>query len=340
MAGERVVGQRAGRALPLPLAVVIAACSSSSAPPAATTSLTVGVESEQLGGEVGAAHLTTTVDGNAATDETLQVLNNPGAFPHAIRLTPPSSNPSARVDVEIEGYVNPAYMPGNPNDKAILTRLASTSFVPGMDMLLRINLQQQCLLPLPGGPPGAPICTAPQTCISGLCRDDSVATSSLEPYSDNWPTDAPDVCKPAGAGPPVVYVGTGQSDYLPLTDGQMLQAELGPQGGHHIWIAARMHNLKQSGSTTTITAVIPSTGFQAPPTGYIFTFNPDEGGFCKLYGLRFQLDAGGVDYHPFLGNPLDVTVTIKDSSGTVGTGLAHITVAPTILCPPSTPNCK
>jgi hypothetical protein len=136
-----------------------------------------------------------------------------------------------------------------------------------------------------------------------------------------------------------VQVGTGQTDYLPLTAGQSVQAELGPQGGHHIWIATRQENLKQAGSTTTITSVQPSTGLVGPRTAYIFTFQPDEGGFCKLAGLRYQLDQDGTDYHLFLGQPLDVTVTIADSTGATGTGVAHINIAPTILCPSGTSGC-
>ena len=69
--------------------------------------------------------------------------------------------------------------------------------------------------------------------------------------------------RPTSASPrtraaPVVQVGTGQTDYLPVTAGQTVQMEQGPQGGHHVWIAVRQRNLKQSGSTTTITSVVPS----------------------------------------------------------------------------------
>jgi hypothetical protein len=206
-------------------------------------------------------------------------------------------------------------------------------------MLLRVTVQGQCLLMLPGGPAGGPVCTPPQTCIDGACQDDTVPPQRLEPYSPDWPNNAPDVCRPLNAGPPVVQVGTGQTDYLPVTPGQMVQMEQGPQGGHHIWIAVRQQNLKQSGSTTTITSVQPTTGIAGPRTAYIFTFAPDEGGFCKLAGLRYQLDQDGGDYRRFLGAPLDVTVTIADPTGATGTGVAHLDVAPTLLCPTGTLGC-
>jgi hypothetical protein len=307
------------------------ACSKAQ-PPGAPTSLTVGIESDPMGGAIGAAHVTTKVDGKAATDETFLVANNAGAFPHAVRLTPSAADPAAQVDVEIDGFFDPNFATDGNTAPPLISRLATTNFVPGEDLLLRVNLDLQCLLALPGGPPGGPTCTAPATCIRGSCQSDLVPTSALEPYTDSWPSDAPDICKPANAGPPVVQVGTGQTDYVPATDGETVQIEQGPQGGHHIWVAVRMENLKETGSVTTITSAQPDTGLAGPSTSYAFTFNADEGGYCKLFGLRYQLDVTGTDYHLFLGHPLDVTVTIKDSSGATGSGVAHLAVAPTILC--------
>src|SRR5262249_9052229 len=90
---------------------------------------------------------------------------------------------------------------------------------------------------------------------------------------------------------------------------------------------------KQTGTTTTLTSVQPTTGMPGPRTAFIFTFAPDEGQFCKLAGLRYQLDLDGTDYRLFLGKPLDVTAVIADPSGATGTGVAHLNIAPTVLCP-------
>jgi hypothetical protein len=130
-----------------------------------------------------------------------------------------------------------------------------------------------------------------------------------------------------------LQIGTGQSYYLPLTKGQTLQAETGAQGGHHIWIATRMKNMKQMGTTTKIVGVQPETGARIPPTTLAFSYSPDEGGYCKLYGIRYQLDNEGIDYTQFLGKPLDVTVTATDPSGTTTTATARIQVAPTLVNP-------
>jgi hypothetical protein len=314
-------------------ALVPSACTThNGGTPTATTSMVVGLSSEDMGATLGTIHVVTTVNGAVADDKTIDPVLNPKWFPTEIKVAPPAGATAGTVEVKIDGYLEEK---AASSGTLLLSRLAKADFIPNQATLMRVTLQTQCLLPLPGGV-GAPVCNAPTTCISGACASEA---TSLEPYEPMWATDLPDICKPASAGPPQVFVGTGQTDYLPVTDGQTLQAELGPQGGHHIWIATRMHNLKQAGSTTTLTATQPGTGLTVPATAYVFTFDADEGGYCKLYGLRFQLDANGNPYVPFLGKPLDVTVTIKDQSGGVGTSTAHINIAPTILCPGGQTSC-
>jgi len=305
--------------------VAAAGCSPSHA--GVTTSVVVGVQSEPLNGTIGTLHVVTTLAGAPGTDETLA----PSALPHEVHLVPPGGDATAAIAVEVDGYTSPTWTPGSP-DPPVLVRTAETTFVPDETRLLRVMLQGACLLPLPGGPPAGPVCDAPQTCIGGVCQSDQVPAQALEPYASGWASEAPDICKPIGAGSPVVQVGTGQSDYLPLTDGQTVQMEQGPQGGHHIWIAVRQENLKQAGSITTITSVQTSTGLSGPKMAFVFDFEEDQGGFCKLAGLRYQLDIDGTDYHQFLGQPLSVTVVIADSAGATGTGVANVNVAPTILC--------
>jgi hypothetical protein len=296
-----------------------------------------------LAGAVGTLHVITALDGAMNSDEILAL----DALPHEVALVPPDGRLDATIAVRIDAYQQPGWTPRSA-DAPVLIRTAETHFVPGHISLLRVMLQGQCLLPLPGGPPppGMPVCVASadsgapqQTCIAGNCQSDLVPPEALEVYAHNWAANAPDVCKPVSAGPPVVQVGTGQTDYLPLTNGQTVQMELGPQGGHHVWIGVRQRNLKQSGSVTKITSTQPGTGVVGPQTSFAFTFDPDEGGFCKLAGLRYQVDVDGADYHQFLGKPLDVTVTIKDASGALGSGVAHMNIDPQLLCPSGTSGC-
>ena len=298
------------------------------------TQLVVGIQSEPMGGVVSSVHIVIKVAGAVVTDEVVRPVKGAhGLFPPPWEKTLSGAG-TAEVDVSVEAM-------GADGAAPVLTRLASTHFVPGRLELLRVQLESRCIVypPTPRGPskvPGrlnGPTCAAPTTCILGTCQSDVVPPAALEAYAPSWATNVPDRCKPANAGPPVLQTGTGQTTYLPLEPMQTLQAEAGPQGGHHIWIAARMKNIKQSLSTTKIEAVQPGTGTPIPPSTFVFSFAPDQGGFCKLYGLRYQLDNGGIDYKQFLGKPLDVTVTVTDQGGVTAQSTAHIQVAPTLVNP-------
>jgi hypothetical protein len=289
----------------------------------------VGIQSEPLGGAIDSLQVTTTVGGKATS-----ATHSAGDLPLEVKVLAPSDDTSAALRVEVDGFP-----PSAGTAAILLLRTAETHFIPGQTRLLRVMLQGSCLLGLPGGPPGGPACAATQTCIDGVCVSDLVAPEALEPYAPGWETNVPDICKPLDAGPAVVQVGTGQTDYLPLTQGQTVQMEAGPQGGHHIWIATRQENLKQAGTTTTITSTQPGTGVVGPRMSFVFNFDQDQGGFCKLYGLRYQVDVDGADYHQFLGKPLDVTVTLKDSTGAIGVGVAHINIDPVLLCPSGATSC-
>jgi hypothetical protein len=298
------------------------------------TEVVVGIQSEPLEGALGSLHVVTKLGTNTSSDEVL----DPSALPHEVKLQPPGGNVEAPISVTVDGYEETGWTPKS-TATPLLVRTAETSFVPDQVKLLRVNLQGQCLLALAGGPPGGPVCNAPQTCIDGTCQSDVVAPGSLETYAPNWPTDAPDVCRGLDAGAPIVQVGEGQTAYLPLTSGESVQMEQGPQGGHHIWLAVRQKNIKQQGSTITITSVQPGTNLAGPKISFVFTFAPDQGGFCVLSGLRYQLDIDGTDYTLFLGKPLDLTVTVTDQAGNTGTGKATVDILPDLLCPAGTPGC-
>jgi len=300
------------------------------------TRLVVGVQSDPMGGVVSALHVVIRVAGGVVLDETKTPSRGdrvgfPQPWEKAIDAV--GANALAEVDVTVQAM-------GASGGPPLVTRLAATHFVAGRTGLLRLQLELPCVVypPLPGGstvpgPLSGPTCTAPLTCIMGVCQSDVVPPTALEPYAPNWPTNAPDGCKPLHAGPPVLQVGTGQSAYLPLTAGQTLQAEAGPQGGHHIWIATRMRNMKQRLTVTRIEAVQPETHVTIPPSSFVFTYAPDQGNFCKLYGLRYQLDNLGIDYKQFLGKPLDVIVTVTDTAGVSAKGTAHVQIAPTLVNP-------
>jgi hypothetical protein len=301
------------------------------------TQLVVGVQSDPMGGIVSALHIVIRAAGAVVVDELVKPPRGSRVgFPQPWeRSIPGAGKGAARVEVEVDAIGDPTA------PTPLIKRLSSTHFVPGHVALLRVPLESRCVV-YPAMPRGAskvpgplsgPTCTPPATCIMGMCQSAEVPTARLETYATNWPTNAPDRCKMRDGGPPDLQVGTGQSYYLPLTKGQTLQAEAGPQGGHHIWIATRMKNLKQAGTTTKIVGMQPETGATIPPTTLAFTYSPDEGGYCKLFGIRYQLDNEGIDYKQFLGKPLDITVTATDPAGSTATATTHIQVAPTLANP-------
>ena len=287
----------------------------------------MGIQGEEITSSVQTIHYTVKVPGQPDIDKTVDV----GKLPIEEHVKA-GTDTTAPIDVKVDGLIGGATV--------AIERLASTRFVPQKTQLLRVRLEARCEADLTRGAPSLPPCTAPQTCIGGACASSAVAPEALEPYAPNWPQNAPDVCKPAGHGAPQVTLGTGQTDYLPITDGETVKLEKGPQGGHHVWTAIRMHNLKQSGSTTTVSAVQPGTGLTVPPTGVVFTYGPDEGGYCKLFGITFRLDSPSdlVFYKNFLGKPLDMSVTVKDLAGDTATATAHVNIAPLLVCNPGDPD--
>jgi hypothetical protein len=98
-----------------------------------------------------------------------------------------------------------------------------------------------------------------------------------------------------------------------------------------------MRNLRQSGSPTTLTAkLLDDPTSPIAPAAYVFTFDRDEGNYCKLFGLRFQLDSGATDlaadYKRFLGKQVAVTVAVTDSTKATATSTKTVQIADKLLC--------
>ncbi|MDB5212151.1 MAG: hypothetical protein JWO86_78, partial [Myxococcaceae bacterium] len=322
---------------PAALPALLAACpgSSGDGPGTQHATLVVGVQTEDFGGLVEAVHIVATVDGKVASDETVTT----AALPKELVLTGTSG---ATAEVMVEALTSQAATRGTPTTSVVVRR-AAAHLVPDVKKLLRVRLETRCVtFTAPGNPlPPAPTCDAPQTCALGRCVSEDVPFDQLEDYEATWATSPPDICRPANHGPPEVVLGTGQTDFAPLTDGQTLMLERGPQGGHHIWIAVRMRNLRQSGSPTTLTAkLVDDPTSPIAPAAYVFTFDRDEGNYCKLFGLRFQLDSGasdlGADYKRFLGKKLEVTASVTDSTKTTASSSKVIQLADKLLCPDGT----
>lgn len=287
-------------------------------------SVVVGVTSEfRVPTDIHSVHLIMRQNNQVIRDETRVSGQGTPPLGFPMELTFSDLSQGDHVEAELEG------IGGGTSNITLVRRLASTNAVAGRNMLLRARLETECVLnTMP-----ASTCSAPQTCINGACRDSFVDPILLENYrADWWQTTSNDPCKPLGGGDPVVIVGKGQSDYLVMDDYGLAQVEAGPQGGHHVWVAIRTKNLKQSGSITTVSGTVPDLNLVIPPLNVIFTFDPDEGGYCKLYGLRYQLDSGGANINTLLGHVVKLTVKVSESqNGDIGVGEKFITLSDTIL---------
>jgi hypothetical protein len=211
-----------------------------------------------------------------------------------------------------------------------VVRHVETTMVRSAPRLLRVHLEELCDLQ---GEIAAPSCDdVAETCISGQCRSAFADPSWQVPYDPAWPTDMGDACKPFTSGPPSVTVGLGQADYYAASDYDLAEVEAGPQGGHHIWVAVRVKGIHQSGTITTVSGEVPSLALGVEPLRVVFTMDPDEGGYCKLSGLRFQLDAGeGIDIEPLLGREAKVTVTLTDVDGAIVSDDLWVTLSDYII---------
>lgn len=310
-------------ALLLLTALAVAATSSCSK----KAKLVVGVEAQPaVASRIGKLHYEAKVGTDTIfTKDVLPKAADAPPFPFEMEL---ASTPNAQVDVTIDVYA------AGPNDtvlstKPILVRKLSAPLVPGDAKLARVKLEAACMRGTPGFK--GPKCPADQTCFNGRCIDPTLLAEDLEPYAKGWAKNRPDACKPPGAGAPELTVGTGQTDYLTLKDGDTLRPELGPQGGHHLWIALKQKNLKQLGTTVIISAEQPGTGLKVPPTSFVFPFEPADAHQCKLYGLRLQIDNSVTPVASFLGKPLDVTIKAHDTDGASAEAHVHVNVDPTTL---------
>ncbi|HSN98704.1 MAG TPA: hypothetical protein VLS89_10485 [Candidatus Nanopelagicales bacterium] len=298
------------------LLLLLAGCSDPKGPGPGT--IVFGLTTElQPGVDIDRMRVVARVGGEVVRDELLTTQDGTLELPAEVPLE--DLEDGTAVELELE-----AFRPGDPV-MPLVTRMATTEVAGDKTLLFRVRLERECVIP-----PGGGGCAAPETCVGGACQSPEVNPADLEEYTPGWAVSEPDICKPAGAGDPVVIVGKGQGDYLPLDALEEVQVEAGPQGGYHTWVAVRMKNLRRSGSITSISGYVPALDHEIRPFDVIFTFDPDEGGYCTLHGLRFQLD-GDIDVQELLGQVVRIQVTVTDSEGDVGVGEREVTLSTTIL---------
>ena len=287
-----------------------------------STQITVGVDAEDFAGSayrLTSVEVVAKIDGLMAAQKTFDAEAGP-LFPQEIHLVAPKEKPDAVVEVTTTAHMN---------DVVVVTRRATTRFVPGKTKLVYVLLEVRCnTFPLlGGGGPSGPTCMNPgETCIGAKCRAD--ALTDLPDVTADWATNPPSRC---GAGPaPELVLGKGENAFAPVAPGETLAVDCGPQGGNHVWLALRMKTLRQIGTVTMLSAAQPGAGgATVAPTAFPYTWSAIDGGGCELIGLRFQLDLAGAKIDDFLGKPLDITVNAKDKFGHDVTSVAHVNVAAT-----------
>jgi hypothetical protein len=151
----------------------------------------------------------------------------------------------------------------------------------------------------------------------------------FEPPPDPPGPGTTDVCK--HGGDPEVIVGHGFADYYAAPEMDVAEVEAGPQGGYHIWIGARVRNLLQSGSITGLVGAIPGADLDVDGGRFVFTLEQDEGGYCKVFGMRLILADSFDELEPLLGTEVDVTVSVEDADGDIGIGERTLLLSDTVF---------
>jgi hypothetical protein len=224
------------------------------------------------------------------------------------------------VTVELEGYA------GASSDPSALRWIQRASSPLNRDKssvrLLRMGFDPLCVS---DAEPSVLRCGKEETCARGVCISMARSSLELESYTPSWFVAAADPCRPS-AGLPEVEIGAGAAGYTKLLDGATLALEAGPQGGHHLWIGAKGKNFAQQGTLVAITGRNPDTGMVASPATFVFSLNADSDGRCSVTGLRYQVDAGGLNYRSFLGAPFELTVEMRDRFGTISSATTRVQI--------------
>lgn len=295
--------------------------------PASSGVVTIGLTSDfRAGTDITRLAINMTVDGALLDERELSLVGGTPDVVFPAEFTFDKVANGAVIDFHVRGF---------EGDELRVDRRVRTTAMAGRHLLLRLRLESLCMLfsaTTSDPQPSAPSCDdSIETCLGGKCASFTADTDTLEEYHSDWADQFDDECKPLGSGEPIVLVGEGQTDYLPMDDDAVAQVEAGPQGGHHIWVATRIKNLHKSGSITSVGGEIPEINLTIPPLKVVFTMDLDEGGFCKLYGLRFQLDIAGDDIQTMLGKRVKVKVEVRDEAGDVGTGERWVILSDTLI---------
>lgn len=127
------------------------------------------------------------------------------------------------------------------------------------------------------------------------------------------------------AGPaPEVELGTGTTEFEPLTDGQELEVIRGPQGGFHFHVHARMSGIEPGSPDMPGLLSNPRTSFAAFLEGgdqIDLMFPPYRLGYVDLGGGDYELPSGRIlqileeSVPAIYGQRVRLTVSVEDDAG-------------------------
>jgi hypothetical protein len=237
----------------------------------------------------------------------------------------PSVDMAGRVRIEIYGTTKLS----NGSDYIVGHRVVTTRFVAHQHRLVYLFVDDQCAYRGGTRDGGSGCASEEEWCYEGRCRTEEILGDPLPFYRSSWKEHPPSPCP---GSVPEVHLGEGFTTYAERLDGDTVTIECGPQGGHHIWIAARTQGLDQRGPIITVTS--PASDAGAPlitsyPVARLYGSDDTLAEtYCEVKGVQFQLDPDGRPVQAYLGKPLDITLAIQDKNGQRAQVTRHLQVAP------------
>lgn len=252
--------------------------------------------------------VTIKVNGEVQTQRTLKAPVPPTPIEIAVD---PQGDPTAAIDVKIEGYSDYSLA---GSTFPVLTRNARSQFVENRASLLPIVLDARCTDSIIEGPAGvtlpAPRCQGDTTCADGRCISPIVAPNDLASYSPRWADD--DVC--GGPGSASLEVARGDGSLASIVDGDTLVPEQGSQGGYHVFLAFRATHVRRKSSVISARGVEVGGPGTLGSASWAFPLTRDASGACSLGAVRWVLSTTG-SLVGIQGRSWDMSFTIDDGAG-------------------------